>query len=411
MIKRRLFIAALSLSVFALVGCKPTDSGSSAGTTGDAGTTGATGTATAEKSPYTTGETIKIGHYAAMTGGTAAYGQDTDAGVKMAMEEINAEGGVLGKKIEVDTQDDESKPEGAITVATKMSADAKILVAIGEVASGRTIPAAPFFDKAGIPMVSPSATNPDVTKKGTHIFRICFIDPFQGLIVSKFVKDNLKFTKAAIFTDKKNEYSTGLTEVINKEFTGMGGQIVAQASYQEGDSDFRAQLGQLKTANPEAIFVPGYYKEVGMIARQAREMGITAPLIGGDGWNGDGLIAGAGGPGKALEGSFFTDHYSPEDPNPLVQDFVKKFTEKNKRKPSANAALGYDTLKLVADAIKRTGKEDREAVTKAISETKDFEGVTGKITIDADRNANKKITILKIVGNEFKFEASVDPPK
>jgi branched-chain amino acid transport system substrate-binding protein len=410
MIKRRIFIAALSLSVFALVGCKPTDSGST-GTTGAAGTTGATGTTTTEKSPYTAGETIKLGHYAAMTGGTAAYGQDTDAGVRMAMEEINAGGGVLGKKIEVDTQDDESKTEGAKTVATKMAADNRMLVAIGEVSSGRTIPAAPVFDAAGIPMVSPSATNIEVTKKGPHIFRICFIDSFQGYVMSKLVKDNLKLTKAAIFTDKKGEYSTGLTEVINKEFPKMGGQIVAQANYQEGDSDFRAQLGQLKQSNPEVIFVPGYYKEVGQIARQAREMGITAPLIGGDGWNGDGLIEGAGGPGKALEGCYFLDHYSPDDPDPVVQNFVKDFTKKYGSKPSANAALGYDTVKLVVDAIKRAGKEDREAVTKAISETKDFAGVTGKITINSERNADKRAVMLKIVGNDFKFDTAVDPIK
>jgi branched-chain amino acid transport system substrate-binding protein len=402
MIKRRLFIAALSLSVFALVGCKP-DTGGGTGTTGAAGTTGASTTTAA-------GDTIKIGHYAAMTGGTAAFGKDTDNGVRMAMDEINAAGGVLGKKIEIETQDDESKPEGAKTVATKMAADPKMLVAIGEVSSGRTIPAAPVFDAAGIPMVSPSATNPEVTKKGPHVFRICFIDPFQGYVMSKFVKENLKFTKGAILTDKKNEYSTGLTEVINKEFPAMGGTIVAQANYQEGDSDFRAQLGQLKQSNPEVLFVPGYYKEVGQIARQAREMGITAPLIGGDGWNGDGLIEGAGGPGKALEGCFFSDHYSPEDTDPNVQNFVKEFTKKYGTKPSANAALGYDTVKLVADAIKRAGKEDREAVTKAISETKDFAGVTGKITINAERNANKKAVMLKIVGSEFKFETAVDPP-
>lgn len=354
----------------------------------------------------TGGDTIKVGHLASMTGSTATFGTETDTGIRFAMEEINAAGGVNGKKIEVQTLDNRSLPEEAKTVATKFASDGAIAAVIGDVSSGRTIAAAPVLDRKGIPMVSPAATNAEVTKKGPHVFRVCFIDPFQGYAMAKFAKDDLKLNKVAILRDKKNEYSVGLADVFAAEFKKLGGQIVADAAYQEGDSDFRAQLAQLKAADPQALFVPGYYGEVGPIAQQARELGLRVPLLGGDGWDSPDLLKGAGG---ALEGSYFSTHYSPDEKRPKVENFVKEYEAKNGEKPSGNAALGYDAMMILADAIKRAGSADREAVTKALTETKEFDGVTGKITIDAERNAQKPATILQIKGGDFTFAGAVEP--
>ncbi len=378
-------------ALLALSGCKPASDASSSAGGASSATNG--------------GDTIHIGQYASMTGTTATFGQDTDAGVRLAIDEINAKGGILGKKIELKTLDDQSKPEEAKTVATTLAADPSIVAVIGEVASGRSIAAAPVFEHAGIPMISPSSTNVKVTEKGPHIFRVCFIDPFQGFVMAKFAHDNLKLTKVAILRDKKNEYSVGLADVFTTEFTKMGGTIVADNSYQEGDSDFRAQLSQLKDAKPQAIYVPGYYTQ------EARGLGLNVPLLGGDGWDSPALVQGAGGPGGALEGSYFSNHYSVNDTSPAVQKFVTDYKKANGDKvPSGNAALGYDAMMLLADAITRAGSTDREAITKAIASTKDFPGVTGTITIDEKRNARKSATVLQIKGSEYSFAGRVDPP-
>jgi branched-chain amino acid transport system substrate-binding protein len=356
------------------------------------------------------GGAIRIGHYASMTGENSTFGVETDNGIKLAAEEINAAGGINGRQVRIETQDDQSKPEEAVTVVTKFASDPNIVAVLGEVASTRSKAAAPVLQSAQVPMVSPSSTNPEVTRIGDYIFRVCFIDPFQGYVMAKFARENLKVDRVAIMRDQKSDYSVGLADVFKDEFAKMGGTIVQDVSYNSGDSDFRAQLARVKAANPQAIYATGYYPEVGPIARQARELGVNVPLMGGDGWDSPQLIPGAGGPGKALENCYFSNHYSKDDKSPRVQDFVKAYRAKYNAAPSGLAAMGYDAMKLLGDAIQRAGSADRKAIRDALAATKNFPGVTGDITIDAERNATKPAVVLQIKGNEFVYAATVQPP-
>lgn len=385
--------ALLPAALFALVGCGNQGGG------GEGGGGGADA-----------GKPILVGHYAALTGDIATFGQDTDRGVKLAEAELNARGGIDGRRFQVITQDDRSDPQEAVTVVTGFANNPDIVAVLGEVASTISKNAAPVLDNAGIPMITPSSTNEDVTKIGPHIFRVCFIDPFQGYVMARFAHEDLKASRVAILRDQKNDYSVGLANAFTRSFREMGGTIVKDVSYKQGDTDFRAQLAQVKAANPQALYVPGYYNQVGTIARQARELGITAPLMGGDGWDSESLVKGAGGPGKALEGCFFSNHFSMDDKSPRVQEFVQAYKAKYNATPSALAALGYDAMIILADAIRRAGSTDREAVTKAIAETKDFPAVTGAITIDENRNARKSAVVLEIRGNDFAYRQTVPPP-
>lgn len=354
---------------------------------------------------------IKVGQYASLTGETSTFGEESNAGVQFAVDEINAAGGIEvgGRKLKVsvDTQDDQSKPDEAKTIAVKFAADPDVIAVIGEVASTRSITAAPVYQQAGIPMISPSSTNPEVTQKGDFIFRVCFIDPFQGYVMAKFASEELKVKKVAILRDQSQDYSVGLADVFAKEFKSMGGEITKDVSYNAKDADFRSQLAQVKGA--EAIFIPGYYGEVGTIARQAREQGIDVPLLGGDGWDSPKLIEGAGGAGGALEGCYFSTHYSPDDQSAKVQEFVKKYSEKSGKKPASLVAQGYDAMMILADAIRRAGSTDRQKVRDALAQTKDFDAVTGKITINEERNAVKSGVVLQVKGAAFVYKTTVQP--
>ena len=392
-------VAALAALTLFGAGCKQ-PSGS-----GDAG--GGGGTANVASQDMT-GDTILIGHYGSLTGETSTFGTQSEAGVKFAMEELNKNGGVLGKKIEIDTQDDRSLADEAKTVVTKFASNPKMVAVIGEVASTRSLNAAPVLQRAGIPMVSPSSTNADVTKVGDYIFRVCFIDPFQGYVMAKFAYDDLKVTKVAVMRDPSSDYSVGLANVFIDNYKKMGGTIVADVSYNAKDSDFRSQLGRLKGA--DAIFIPGYYGEVGTIARQARESGIKVPLLGGDGWDSEKLIEGAGGPGKALEGAYFSTHYSPDDKSPRVQNFVKAYKAQNGGvAPASIVAQGYDAMMIIADAIKRANSTERAKIKEALAQTKNFDAVTGTITIDENRNAVKSAVVLEIKGNNFVYKETIQP--
>jgi branched-chain amino acid transport system substrate-binding protein len=349
---------------------------------------------------------IIVGEYSSLTGTTATFGQSTDNGIKMAFDEINKAGGVLGKKLNVAVEDDQSKPEEAATAATKLINQDHVVAMLGEVSSSRSLAAGPICQAAGIPMVSPSSTNPRVTQVGNFIFRVCFIDPFQGLVMAKFAANTLKVKKAAILVDVRNDYSVGLQTFFRENFKQLGGQIVSEQSYSEGDSDFHAQLTQIKSASPEAIYVPGYYTEVGTIARQARELGITVPLLGGDGWDSPRLFEIGG---DALNGCFISNHYSVDDPAPAIQKFVSDYRSRYKQTPDALAALGYDAAKILADAISRAGSTDGNKIREALVVTKDFPGVTGQITIDKDRNAVKPAVVLKIDNGKFVYVETVKP--
>jgi branched-chain amino acid transport system substrate-binding protein len=352
------------------------------------------------------GDEIPIGEYGSLTGTTATFGISTDNAIKMAFEEVNAAGGVTGKKLRLFVEDDQSKPEEAATAATKLVNQNHVVALLGEVSSSRSLAAAPIAQAAEIPMVSPSSTNPRVTQVGNFIFRVCFTDPFQGAVMAKFANDTLKVKRVAILVDVRNDYSVGLQTFFRQNFKQMGGEVVAEQSYSEGDSDFHAQLTQIKAVNPEAIYVPGYYTEVGTIARQARELGITVPLLGGDGWDSPKLWEIGG---EALNGCYFSNHYSTDDPSPVVQKFVTEYKKKYGALPDALAALGYDAAKILVDAISRAGSTDGARVRDALAATKDFQGVTGTITINKDRNAVKPAVILKVENGKFTLVETIQP--
>jgi branched-chain amino acid transport system substrate-binding protein len=352
------------------------------------------------------GDTIKVGEFASLTGKEATFGQMSHHGTELAINELNSKGGVLGKKFELITEDNQSKPGESKTIAIKLINRDKVVAVLGEVASGRSLEVAPICQANKIPQISPSSTNPKVTEMGDYIFRVCFIDPFQGTVMAKFAKDTLKAKNVAVLTDVASPYSVGLATYFRETFTKNGGNIAIEQKYSGGDKDFKAQLTAIKAANPEAIFIPGYYTDVGLIARQARDLGLNVPLFGGDGWESAKLVE-IGGP--AIEGAYFSTHFSPDEQDPVKQDFVAKFTKTYNEAPDAMAALGYESAMLLADAIKRAGTTDGTKVRDALAATKDFAGITGSITIDKDRNATKPAVILQVKDGKFKFVESIKP--
>lgn len=328
-----------------------------------------------------------------MTGGTATFGISSVNAFKLAAEEFNKAGGANGKQIELVVEDTRSEASEAATVVSRLVTQSKVVALLGEVGSSRSIAAAPIAQSNSIPMLTPSSTNPEVTQKGDFIFRSCFIDPVQGKAIATFAATKLNAKKAAILIDKKNDYSVGLAKFISETFKSLGGEIVVEQAYQEGDSDFNGQLTAIKGTNPEVIFVPGYYTEVGLIAQQARKQGITVPLVGGDGWDSEKLYE----IGKeALEGSYFSNHYSVEDPDPKVQKFVADYKAKYNGSPDALAATAYDAALIMFDAIKRANSTDGKAIRDALKQTKDFPGVTGTINFNENRDAVKPILMIKV---------------
>jgi branched-chain amino acid transport system substrate-binding protein len=361
------------------------------------------------KPPGETGagsEVVKLGEFASLTGSEATFGQSSHKGTALAVDDLNAAGGVLGKKIQLITEDDQSQAGQPATVVRKLITSDGVVAVLGEVASSRSLEAAPICQQYKIPMVSPASTNPKVTETGDYIFRVCFIDPFQGTVMANFARKTLKLNSAAVLTDVKSDYSLGLAKFFKQGFIADGGKIVVEQNYSAGDKDFNAQLTAIKAANPDGIFVPGYYTEVGLIVLQARQQGITVPLFGGDGWESSSLVPIGG---QALEGCFFSTHYSPQDTSPAVQNFVQKFRAEYNEMPDAMAALGYDSAMILADAIKRAGSTDGAKIRDALAATKDFAGVTGEITIDADRNASKPAVILTITNGQFQYVETIKP--
>jgi branched-chain amino acid transport system substrate-binding protein len=340
-----------------------------------------------------TSDKIKIGVYMPLTGGTATFGISSTNAIRMATEEINAAGGINGKQVELFVQDTRSEAQEAATVVSKLVTQDQVHAVIGEVGSSRSIAAAPICQSNKIPMLTPSSTNPEVTQKGDYIFRSCFTDPVQGEAIAKFAANNLKVKRGALLIDKKNDYSVGLGKFIADAFRKLGGEIVIEQAYQEGDSDFNGQLTSIKGANPDVIFVPGYYTEVGLIAQQARKNGITAPLVGGDGWDSQRLYEIGG---QALVGSFFSNHYSVDDPDPAVQKFVNDYKTKYGNVPDALAATAYDAARIMFDAIKRAGSTDGAAIRDALAKTANFPGITGVVTLNSERNAVKPIVMIRV---------------
>jgi branched-chain amino acid transport system substrate-binding protein len=349
---------------------------------------------------------IKIGEIDPLTGGIAQFGISCHQGYLLAIEEVNQTGGILGQKIELVTEDDQSKPGQCATVVRKLIGQDKVVGLLGDATSSATLEGAPIAQNSKIPMITPTATNPKITEVGDFIFRVCFLDEFQGRVLARFARETLKAKTAAILTDVKQDYSVDLTRFFKEEFTKNGGSITREQSYSTGDTDFRAQLTTLRAAKSDVVFVPGYYQEVSLIVKQARQVGLTMPFIGCDGWANQSLLTIGG---KALDGCYLTNHFSPDDPAPAVQKFVEKYKSKYGSIPDTFAALGYDAARILMDAIKRAGSAEPGAIRDALVKTSGFEGCTGTIGFDANRNATKAAVILTIKDEKFQVAQKVEP--
>lgn len=353
------------------------------------------------------GGPIKIGVYGDLTGQTSSFGQSTRNGAQMAADEINAAGGINGRQVQLVHEDDQGEPGKAATVVAKLINQDQVRALIGEVASSNSIAAAPNAQKAKVPMISPSSTNPKVTQIGDYIFRVCFIDPFQGEVMAKFAFNSLKAKKAAILFDSNSDYSKGLIQFFKAAFTKLGGEIVIEKAYAQRDRDFTGQLTAIRDTAPDVIYVPGYYQEVGVIAKQTKQLGIKAPLLGGDGWDSPQLWDLGG---DALNGNYISNHYSVDDPTPVIQDFVKRYKARyNGTAPDAIAALGYDATMVMADAIKRAGGTECVALRDAIAQTANYKGITGVITLNSERNAVKPAVVLELKDKKFVYKETINP--
>ena len=351
-------------------------------------------------------ETIKIGEFASLTGKEATYGQTVNKGTRLAFEEANAAGGVLGRKLELITEDDQSKPGESATVVKKLISRDKVVAILGELTSGRTLEAAPIAQTAKIPLVSPGATAVEVTAKGNFIFRVCFIDEFQGTVMAKFALETLKVRRVALLSSVSSAQSVGLSKFFRERITAGGGSVALEQKYGEGDKDFRAQLTAIKAANVEAIFVPGYYAEAALISKQARELGITVPLLGIDGWESSQLISVGG---AAVEGCYFSTHYSPENKSSAVVAFNQRFRARWNQDSDALSALAYDAAMVLIEAIKRAGSTEGAKIRDALAATKNYAAVTGSITFDAQRNPTKSAVVLTVKNGKFTFVQDVNP--
>jgi len=380
---RRVFLATAAVAATAaLVGCKP-------------------------EAPAGAGATIKVGEYASLTGTEATFGVSSHEGTVLAVEEINKAGGVLGKPLELVHEDNRSTAGESVTIVKKFISRDGVVAVLGEVASGRSLEAGPVCQAAGIPMISPSSTNPKVTEVGDFVFRVCFTDPFQGKLIADFARKSLKLSKVAVFSDVSSAYGDGLRQYFSDAFKATGGEIVVEQKYSSKDKDFKAQLTAIKATGPEGICVPGYYNEVGLIVKQARELGIMVPIFGGDGWEAPELIQIAG--SAALKNTYYSTHFSPIQDTPEAKKFVAAYKARFAGKvPDAMAALGYDSVLVLADAIKRAGSAEPAKIKTALTTT-DMVGATGRTRMDAKRDAPKAAVIITVEDGQFKFLQTVEP--
>lgn len=351
--------------------------------------------------------TIKVGEFASLTGKEATFGTSSHEGTLLAIEQINAAGGLLGKKIELLTEDNQTKAGEPANAVNKLISKDGVIAVLGEVASSRSLEAAPICQQNKVPMISPASTNPAVTQQGDYIFRVCFNDDFQGGALANFASGTLKAKKVSILTDVKSDYSKGLAKSFKAKYGSSGGKIGIELDFNGGDKDFKGQLTAIKSDAPDAIFLPGYYNDVALICIQAKQLGMNIPIFGGDGWESESLLAIGQ---DAMEGHYFSTHCSIEQPTPEMSAFVEAYKKRfNNKVPDAMAVLGYDSAIVLADAIKRAGTTDGPALRDAIAATKDFAGASGKITLNADRDAVKALVFIQIKGGKFTYNATVNP--
>ncbi len=356
---------------------------------------------------------IKIGLLNEMTGGNATIGTAAANGAKLAIKEINANGGLLGKQIKAVVADNKSEPSEAANAMTKLLTQDRVVAVTGTFSSSNAIAAASVAEANKSPYLVAGATNPKVTvdeKTKTvkkYIYRVCFIDPFQGTVAANFAAKDLKVKKAAMLVDNSSDYSKGLAEFFEAALKKEGGEIVANEAYLQKDTDFKATLTKIKSKGAEVLYVPGYYEEVGKIVKQAREMGITVPIIGADGWDSPKLVEIAS--VSALNNTYFTNHYSVEDTSPKAQAFVDAYTKEYGQKPEALAVLGYDAVYVLADAIKRANSTDSAKIIEALADTKDFPAISGVTTINKTHDADKNAVVIEMKDGKQVFKTSIKP--
>jgi len=350
---------------------------------------------------------IKIGYFGDLSGPTFNFGKSAYNGVLMAADEINQSGGINGRRIDVVIEDDKGSPEEAARLTAKLIDQDKVVAIIAGGTSGNSRAAAPKAQASHVPLISPSSTDPAVTQTGDYIFRACFVDTFQGEVMARFAVNTLKAQKAAILFDINSSYGRGLTDYFKLSFAKLGGRIVGEQSYQQGDADFKGQLSTIRAAEPDVIYIPGYYGDVALIAKQARMIGLTQPLLGGDGWDAPELWQLGG---DALNGAYISTHYSVDDPSPAIQEFVQTYKQRyGNLLPDAHAALAYDATRILFDAILRGGVTESAKLRDALAQTKNFSGVTGIINIDENRNAVKPAVVLKLLDLKFIYQETIQP--
>lgn len=368
-------LAAMSIALLAGVGCKPK------------------------------GDQIIVGAYLSLSGPDSTFGTDTREGIDLAQDEINAAGGIKGKKVKVLYEDDKSTTQEATNKVQQLIDRDGAVAILGEVASSRSMAGGLVCNKKKVPMVTPSSTAVDVTKDREYVFRVCFTDAQQGEVAARFVHDTLKKQKVGVFYVAQDTYSSGLAQTFKAAFQKLGGEIVVDKGYQKGETNFTTYLGDLKAANPEAIFVPVYYNDMVQIARQAKSVGMPGSMfIGGDGWDSANLLEGAG---DLLEGAYFTNHYAPDVPWQNSQTFVAAYKKRYGHDPSSLAAQGYDAAMLLFNAMGRATELKPEAIKDALAATKDFAGATGTLTIDKDHNANKPIVVVQVKNKKFTYSTQL----
>jgi branched-chain amino acid transport system substrate-binding protein len=404
-------LLAAALTMVGVTGCKPPEP---SGTTNTSTSTGDSGepAASARKAPTAagptvTGDTIKLGLVASLNGNQKPCGDDSQRGAQMAVDEVNAAGGINGKKVELVIGDSNSNPQDGKTAAEKLVSDG-VIALLGEVASGITRPMASVAFDAGIPLVAIGATAVDITQIGSNVFRVCYNDDFQGPVMAKFAFDELKLKNVAIITDNKLPYSQGLSKSFRAKFEALGGTIVDEQFYEQGQSQFTGQITNLKGKNPEGVFLSGYFNEVGPIAKQLRQNGINVPLFGGDGWDSTQLINSGG---EAIVGGYFCNHYSSTEERAEVKDFLAKWKSKYGGVPGTTmGALGYDAAKLTLDALARAKGLSAKDLIAAIDETEGFKGVSGTITLKGQNgDPLKDALIVKVTRTGFDFFKSYSP--
>lgn len=358
-------------------------------------------------------DVIKLGANLEMTGGSATFGQSATNGAKLAIKEVNAKGGVVGKQLTLVVADNKSEAAESANAMQKLVSQDKVVAVIAPIASSSVIAAAQVNQESKVPAISPTASNPKVTvdpatgKVRDFIFRAAFIDPFQGSVMANFAQKSLKAKTAALYIDKSSDYAMGLGQFFKETFVKNGGTIVAEEAYLQKDTDFKATLTKIKAQNPDVVFAPGYYQEVGMLIKQARELGITVPFMGGDGWDSAKLpeIAGA----QALNNTFFSNHYSPDDNSPAVKTFVENYKKEYNQTPDAFAALSYDAAMMVIKAMERAGSADPVKIRDELAKTKDYAAVSGLISLNATHDAVKSAVIVEFKDGKQTFREKVNP--